>query len=304
MDEIRTLFMGSPDFAVPTLHALCKSERYAVIGVCTQPDKPLACGLPVYQPTTLRSEEFACLLSELAPDLIVVAAYGKILPKNVLDFPLYGCVNVHASLLPAYRGADPIRRVILDGRAETGVTIMKMTEGCDTGDILHAERLPIADDDTCGSLTERLAELGASALLPVLDGYTAGKISPVPQDDALATSAPKLAYEETVVDFSRTASEITRLVRACMPAPVAETSLNGRVLKLTEVRAADALPAGEEFPPDAVNGMALAVKKGLFVKCADGAVEVVGLIPAGKKQMTGAAFVNGRQVKTGDILGR
>ena len=254
MDTIRTLFMGSPDFAVPTLKALCASQRYDVVGVCTQPDKPkgrsrmlmpppvkeaaLGLGLPVFQPATLRSGEFACLLAEWAPDLIVVAAYGKILPKNVLDFPLYGCINVHASLLPACRGADPIRRVLLDGCPETGVTIMKMNEGCDTGDILHAERLPVTDSDTCGTLTDRLAQLGAAALMPVLDGYTKGEIVPVPQDDALATAAPKLAYEETVVDFSRTAAEISRLVRACMPAPVAETALNGQRLKLTAVRPA------------------------------------------------------------------
>ena len=204
---MRILMMGTPDFAVPTLHALMTTS-HTVVGVVTQQDKPKGRGhhlvptplkeaalsytLPVYQPATLKDEGFMELLKELAPDLIVVAAYGKILPKTVLDFPKYGCVNVHASLLPKYRGAGPIQWAIINGETESGITTMQMGEGLDTGDILLQESVPITDETTADVLFDQLAELGGVLLLETIAALEDGTLLAKPQDDALATYAPML----------------------------------------------------------------------------------------------------------------
>lgn len=316
MNKPRTLFMGSPEFAVPTLRALVDAG-YPVNGVVTQPDKPkgrsqkltpppvkeaaLELGIEVYQPKTLRDEAFTELLGQLDPELIVVAAYGKMLPKNVLDYPKYNCVNVHASLLPLYRGADPIRRCIIDGREVTGVTIMIMNEGCDTGDMLANIEVPIADDETCESLTKKLSDAGAEVLLPTLEKHIAGEIRPIPQDDECTCCAPKLSDGEIKLDFSCCAHCIERLVRAANPAPIAETTLNDKLIKVVCAKARTEVPV--EFPEDAPYGYVMTTKKAIFVKCGEGEfLELCELIPAGKKQMNAASFINGRQIASGDVL--
>jgi len=318
MNKPNTLFMGSPDFAVPSLKALIESG-YPVCGVITQPDKPKGRSqkltpppvkvaaeeleLTVYQPKTLRGDDFAALLDELKPELIVVAAYGKMLPKNVLDYPKYACINVHASLLPLYRGADPIRRCIIDGRKTTGVTIMLMAEGCDTGDMLGHIDVEITADDNCESLTSKLSEAGANVLIPTLESWIKGEITPSPQDDSLTCCAPKLSDDEIKLDFTKPACCCERLVRAANPAPVAETEIGGKVLKVVCAKALEEAPAPAVIPEDAPCGYAAVTKKAIFVKCGEGVLQLLTVVPAGKKQMDAASLINGRQISCGDILG-
>ena len=213
---MRVLFMGTPDFAVPTLKALC-SSGYDVVGVITQPDKPkgrghhlmpppvkeyaLERGLEVYQPLTLRGEEFASLLSSLDPEVIVVVAYGKILPVNVLEYPKYKCVNVHGSLLPEYRGAAPMQRAIIDGKSETGITTMLMAAGLDTGDMLLKETVAIGEDDNFEDIHDRLSVVGADLLIKTLEGLEDGSITPEKQDDSLSTYAAKIEKSDCELDF-------------------------------------------------------------------------------------------------------
>jgi len=311
--------MGSPDFAVPSLSAL-RDAGYEIVGVVTQPDKPkgrsqkltpppvkeaaLEMGYEIYQPKTLRDEAFAALLDELKPELIIVAAYGKMLPKNVLDFPKYGCINVHASLLPLYRGADPIRRSIIDGRECTGVTIMMMAEGCDTGDMLDCVKVPITSDDNCETLTAKLAKAGAGVLVTTLEKWINGEIKPVPQDDDCSCCAPKLGDDEIKIDFTKPACCCERLIRAATPAPVAETVLNDKVLKVTSAEALESAPAPAVIPDDAPCGYAAVTKKAIFVKCGEGVLRLLTVVPAGKKPMDAASLINGRQISDGDILGK
>ena len=315
MNKPKTLFMGSPEFAVPSLRALVDAG-YEVCGVITQPDKPkgrsqkltpppvkeaaIELGIEVYQPKTLRDEAFYELLKSLDPELIVVAAYGKMLPTNVLDYPKYNCVNVHASLLPLYRGADPIRRCIIDGREVTGVTIMLMAEGCDTGDMLGSIEVPITADETCESLTAKLAKAGADVLIPTLEKHIAGEIKPTPQDDSCTCCAPKLSDGEIRLDYTCPACCLERLIRAANPAPIAETMLGDKLIKVVSAKAVCEVPA--EFPADAPCGYVMTTKKAIFVKCGEGYLQLTSLIPAGKKQMDAAAFINGRQVSSGNVF--
>lgn len=297
-ESTRIVFMGSPDFAVPVLRALAAS--YCICGVITQPDRPSGRGgmltpppvkvlaqalnLPLMQPEKLRNPEAMAQLTEWAPDVIVVAAFGQILRQNVLDLPRFGCVNVHGSLLPRWRGAAPIQAAILAGDAETGITIMKMDAGIDTGDILAMRAIPIVPDDTGGSLFEKMAQLGADLLMETLPRYLSGELTPQPQPADGATYAPMLKKEDGLLDFARPAAELERRVRAFNPWPSAWMVWQGVPLKIHRAHTA----AGETEPGQrvVVNGLpAIGAGAGLLV--------LDEVQPAGKKSMPGKAFLAG-----------
>ena len=247
----RIVFMGTPEFAVPSLAALL-GTRYDVVGVLTKEDQPAgrgqklvaspvkqlaaAHGLAIHQPPTLRTAEAQTALAGLAPDVLVVAAYGLILPQEVLDLPRFGCINVHGSVLPRWRGAAPIAAAILAGDVETGVSIMRMDAGVDTGPMLSAAYLPIMLDDTTGTLTAKLAGLGADLLVRTLPRWLAGELAPTPQPDKGATWAPRITKEEGQIDWSEPAALIERRVRAYQPWPAAYTRWNGQGLKVLRAR--------------------------------------------------------------------
>lgn len=309
---MRILFMGTPDFALFSLRALCESGE-DVVGVVTQPDKPKGRGyaltpppvkvyaaergLPVYQPATLRDEAFASLLREIDPDLIVVVAFGKILPKNVLEYPKYGCVNVHGSLLPAYRGAAPMQRAIIDGCGETGVTTMMMDVGLDTGDMLVIEKMPIEEHDNFETVHDKLGELGAHALLETVAQIKNGTLVRVKQDDALATYAAKIEKFDCSIDFSRDARAVHDLIRGLSPIPLAFTHTpDGKLLKVTAAEVA-------ETETDAPAGTVVSLDGGrITVACGRGAIALLSVLPEGKKRMRAADFINGRGVRVGDVL--
>lgn len=291
--------MGSPDFALPTLRAL--ADRYTVAGVVTQPDKPagrgraitpppvkglaIELGLPVIQPRHLSEAEAMAQLHAWDPELIVVAAFGQILRPEVLDLPEHGCVNVHASLLPRWRGAAPIQAAILHGDEETGVTIMRMDPGVDTGPILSQRAIPIRPDDTAGTLSERLAELGAQALIETLPAYLNGELQSSPQNDEAATYAPMLKKADGLLDFNQPAESLARRVRAFNPWPGAHTLQDGQVLKVLRSHAIDAPSPGTGVPT--VYDDLPAIGTG------DGLLALDEVQPAGKKPMPGKAFLQG-----------
>jgi len=308
----RVIFMGTPDFAVPSLAALLASG-YDVVGVATQPDRPAGRGrklsgspvkrfadehgLTVLQPTTLRSPEPLAALSALAPDVIAVAAYGLILPQSVLGIPPHGCLNVHGSLLPKHRGAAPIPAAILAGEDETGVTIMLMDAGMDTGPVLSQATCAIGPQDTAGTLTGKLAELGASLLTETLPRWLADEIVPQPQDDELASYAPMIRKADGRMNWTLSAEQIARLVQAYQPWPGSMTFWNGKPLKLLRVQA---------HPEEAVDG-----PQGRVVARGDGAAVVTGqglllleeLQLAGKRALPIGDFLRGRRGFIGSVLG-
>ncbi len=307
MSPLRIIFAGTPDFSVPSLEALLAAGQ-EVVAVYTQPDRPagrgrkltpspvkaaaLAQGLPVFQPPTLRDEGAVADLRALAADLMVVVAYGLLLPQAVLDAPRLGCVNVHASLLPRWRGAAPIQRALLAGDGESGVTIMRMAAGLDTGPLYLLRPLAIAPRETGGSLSDQLARLGAQVLVEALPGIADGSLSPVPQDDDLANYAHKLSKAEAEVDWSRPAVEIDRLIRAFDPWPVAQTSLEGVSLRLWGSELTDLIP-----PPAALPGQVLAAGKGgIEVSTGAGVLRLTRLQPPGKRPMSAAEFLNARHL--------
>ena len=307
---MRILFMGTPDFALFSLRALVEAGE-DVVGVVTQPDKPKGRGytltpppvkvyaeekgLPVYQPKTLRDEAFAELLRQIDPEVIVVVAFGKILPANVLDYPKYGCVNVHGSLLPAYRGAAPMQRAIIDGCAETGITTMFMDVGLDTGDMLLKKSVAIDLHDTFETVHDKLGECGAELLLRTLALLEAGEITPEKQDDALATYAQKIEKEDCLLDFSRTAKEVHDRIRGLSPIPLSFThTSDGRLLKILSSEPVE----GKGRP-----GEVISLSGGrITVACGEGAVALLSVLPEGKKKMSAADFINGRRISVGDIL--
>ena len=305
------MFMGTPEFARVQLAALCDAG-YDVKAVVTQPDKPkgrgrhlsvspvkqyaLDKGLAVYQPNTLRGEDFAGLLAETAPELIVVAAYGKILPDNVLAYPKYGCVNVHGSLLPKYRGAAPIQRAIMNGEKTTGVTTMLMDSGVDTGDMLLWKETEITPDDDYGSLAMKLAGIGAELLIETLRGVVSGSLKPVKQDPSKATYASKIEKSDCALDFSLSSEELVNRIRALSPEPLAVSSLRGNQIKIAAAESSDMIS-------EAAPGTVISVRSGVTVACGGGALRITELIPSGKSRMTAAAFVNGRQCGEGDVFG-
>ena len=303
MKSFRIVYAGTPEFAVPALETLIASA-HEVVAVYTQPDRPagrgrrlqagpvkriaIEHGIPVEQPERLKPTEEQDRLREYRPDLMVVAAYGLILPQAVLDIPHHGCLNIHASLLPRWRGAAPIQRAILAGDAETGVTIMQMAAGLDTGDMLARHPCPIGPEDTAGTLQDRLALLGAEALLTTLGDLATGSLAPVPQDERLATYAAKLTKEEARIDWRQSAAAIDRAVRAYNPWPVAFTHMNGETLRIWEARplAADANAEPGTVVAEGPEGINVATGAGLL--------RVLRLQLPGGKPLTAREFLNGR----------
>lgn len=323
MNKPKILFMGTPDFACATLRALVESGA-DLVGVVTKPDTPkgrgytltpppvkvyaIEQGLAVYQPTTLKpgtedGDAFAATLRTLDPALIVVVAYGKILPRAVLDYPALGCVNVHGSLLPAYRGAAPMQRAIIDGCAETGITTMLMADGIDTGDMLLKRVVPIGENDNFEDIHDRMAEVGAALLLETVDGLVAGTITPEPQDDTLATHAAKIEREDCVIDFSRPAQAVHNQIRGLSPIPLAVTTTpDGKRVKIIASTLADA------DTPHAQPGEIIAASADsegwIEIACAGGSIRVHRLLPEGKSRMTAADFLRGRKAGVGDVWGK
>ena len=309
----RIVFMGTPDFAVPSLQALARDHQ--VVGVVTQPDRPAgrgrrlvappvkeaagALGLEVIQPPTLRRPEAVERLVAWRPDLVVVAAFGQILRPEVLAIPPHGCLNVHASLLPRYRGAAPIPAAILAGDERTGVTIMRMDEGLDTGPMLAQADWPIGPDDTTGSLAADLARLGASLLVEALPGWLEGRIAPRPQDDSQATYCRTLQKEDGLLDWALTASHLDRQVRACDPWPGAYTTWAGQRLKILRARP---LP-GRPGPGGVEPGRVVDLAPGTGVVTGEGVLELLEVQLAGKSAMDVQAFAQGRRDFVGSTLG-
>lgn len=305
--------MGTPEFAVPSLGALLDSG-YQVDLVVTQADKPkgrgkrpvappvkevaLAQGIPVLQPARLKDPDFLSRLQATAPEAIVVVAYGKILPAAVLSLPPYGCINVHASLLPRYRGAAPIQRAIMNGERETGITTMLMDEGMDTGDILLQRRVAIGEEETFGSLCQRLSRLGAQVLIETLEALQAGTLRRQPQDHAQATYAPPLTPEDELIVWDRPGEVVKNQVRALDPKPGAKTYLEGQLLKIWRVKAVTG-----DFP--GVPGEIIATGPGgITVRVADGAVVILELQAAGGRRLPVDAFLRGHPIPEGYILGK
>lgn len=308
---LKILFMGTPDFATACLKKLVENE-YDVCGVFTKPDKQSGRGmkvsvsdvkkyaleknLDIFQPETLKDNAVLDILEEKKPDIIVVVAYGKILPRYVLDFPKYGCINVHGSLLPEYRGASPIQRAVMDGKKVTGVTTMYLADGVDTGDMLLKAEYEIGENDNTGKVFDDLALLGADLLIKTLDGIEKGTITPEKQDDSKATHAEKITNEECAVSFDEEAAMVHNKIRGLYPFPGAFCYVNGKILKLCESRCLD-----KEF--DAPTGSVVETsKEGVTVKCKTGSVLLTRLKPEGKGEMNAFDLVNGRKISVGDVL--
>lgn len=307
--HVRILFAGTPEFAATALRALAEAGHDIALTL-TQPDRPagrglqpkpsavktlaLELGLPVYQPAELKSEVARRPLAEAQAEVMVVAAYGLILPPAVLQLPRLGCVNIHASLLPRWRGAAPIQRAILAGDAETGITLMQMDAGLDTGPILSMARLPIAADETAGSLHDKLAVLGAREIVRLLPRLAAGEVKAQAQDEAHALYAPKIGKAEARIDWRQPASVIDRVVRAFNPVPGAWTEWRGQVLKIWR-----ACPAAGSGTPGTVLS---ATAEGLRVACGEGALTVLELQKAGGRRLSAAAFLAGQPLAPGERL--
>jgi methionyl-tRNA formyltransferase len=311
---MKILFMGTPDFAAVTLEKLIASE-HELIGVVTQPDKQkgrgheLSCSpvkelaikhdIPVYQPNKVKEPEFLDTVRAMAPEVIVVAAFGQILPKAFLEIPSYGCINVHGSLLPKYRGAAPIQYSIIDGESETGITIMYMDVGIDTGDMILQASLPISESETGGSLFDKMAHLGADLLLEALEQLKAGTAERIPQDNDQATYVKILNKDMGLLDFNQPAVKLERLIRGLNPWPSAYTYLEGKTLKLWQ---ADVEPL---MDGSALPGQIIEVRKDSFVVATgDGALVIKELQQEGKKRMTSDAFLRGYSVVLGTFLGQ
>ncbi|WP_290434783.1 methionyl-tRNA formyltransferase [Aeromonas caviae] len=304
MNKLKLIFAGTPDFAARHLAALL-SSGHEVVAVYTQPDKPAGRGqkltaspvkelalthdLPVYQPASLRNEAAQAELAALGADLMVVVAYGLILPKAVLDTPRLGCINVHGSLLPRWRGAAPIQRSIWAGDAETGVTIMQMDVGLDTGAMIRKVTCPIASDETSASLYDKLAGLGPQALVDTLDAMAAGNTAAEPQDDALANYAEKLSKEEARIDWSMDAVAIERCIRAFNPWPISWFDVAGQTVKVWQ---AEVLPQAHG---QAAGTLLKADKQGIEVATGQGVLRLLTLQPPGKKAMSVSDLLNSRR---------
>ncbi len=312
---MKVLFMGTPDFAATILDNLIKSD-YELLGVVTQPDKQkgrgnevslspvkelaLTYGLSIYQPVKAKEPEFLETVKNLSPDVIVVAAFGQILPKALLEIPRFGCINVHASLLPKYRGAAPIQYSIIDGEEETGITIMYMDVGIDTGDIIMQDSIPISSDETGGSLFDKMAVLGAELIVKALAKIENGTATRIPQDNEKANYVKMIDKEMGRIDFSQSAIKIERLIRGLNPWPSAFTFLDGKTLKLWQAETLEEKTENFSGQP----GEVIEVKKdALVVKTGDGLLVIKELQLEGKKRMTADAFLRGYSLKTGTKLG-
>ncbi len=311
--EIRILFMGTPEIASASLTYLIE-QGYNIVGVVCRPDRrrdrgqkicapPVKdCGefhcVPVIQPETLKDEAFAPYLEEYLPELIVVVAYGKILPKYVLDYPKYGCLNLHASILPLYRGAAPIQRSIMNGELETGLSTMYMSEGMDEGDVIHTVKTPIAQDETAGELSARLADLGGPLLAKTIDEVVAGTNPRIPQEHLEATYAPMISKTESRLDFSKSAKEVYNTFRGLTPNPGTNICNRGRLLRITRMSLSEG-----KTPKGKPGEVVCASKQGLFICCGDGrSISIDRLAPQGRREMSFLDYVNGRCIKKGDVL--
>jgi len=311
---MRIVFMGTPDFALFSLRALVEAGE-EVVGVVTQPDKPRGRGyvltpppvkvyatergIPVYQPETLRGGVFDGTLAALAPDLIVVVAYGKILPQSVLDLPKHGCINVHGSLLPALRGAAPMQRAIMEGHPVTGVTTMYMAAGLDTGDMLQKTEVAIEEDDDFESIHDKLGAAGAVTLLSTISALKAGTLTATPQDDAQATYAAKIEKSDCLIDFSADAHTVHNRIRGLSPMPLAFTHTpDGKLLKVPAAVRGQSPDAGALAPA----GTVLSLDRGIEVACGAGSVILTVVVPEGKGKMPAADYVRGRKLAVGDVL--
>lgn len=313
---MRVLFMGTPDFAVAALKAIMNAG-HTVVGAVTQPDKPkgrhlhlepppvklvaLEACLPVYQPQKL-TDGFKSTVAPLTPDVVVVAAYGKIIPKWLLELPRHGCINIHASLLPKYRGAAPVQRAIMSGEEETGITIMQIDEGLDTGDILLQEKISIGPNETASELESRLARLGAKLLVETLDKLAEGASIAQPQDGSQATYAAKIEKEETMIDWSVPAEKIRNTIRALNPHPGAHTYYQGMRVKIwrAELDLLDLQATSQASVPGTV--LFADSRSGLVVATATNPLRLEEVQPEGKNRMSGAEFVRGYRLSPGDRL--
>lgn len=313
MNKIKVLYMGTPDFAVPALEILNRREDIEVIGVVTQPDKEKGrgyklmpppvkqkaeeLGIPVFQPLTIKDDAFSAQLTELNPNLIVVAAYGKILPPFVIHYPKYGCINIHASLLPKYRGAAPIHWCLINGESKTGVTIMEMDEGLDTGDILYQKEYEIDKSDTTGILFDKMAILGAEALSEAIDLMQKGELKAKKQDDSLSCYSPMIEKSFSRIDFTKPAKEIADFVRGLNPFPGAKAyRSDGKMLKI--LFANEICERTDLKPGTVIDG-----EKSIKIASGNGTVlEVTYLQPEGSKAMDTKTFLLGRSLENGEIL--
>ena len=309
---MKILFMGTPDFARSILEKLHKDGEN-IVAVVTQPDKPqgrkmiltpppvkqyaMDNGLPVYQPVTLKDGAFAEELSLIDPELIIVAAYGKILPAYVLDYPKYGCINAHASLLPRWRGAAPIQRAIMAGDTLTGVTAMYMAQGLDTGDMILTVEVPITEGDDFGTLHDKLAVAGGKAMTQTIEMLRSGTVIRQMQNDADATYAAKIENPDCVIDFGKSVTEVHNQVRGLSPVPLALTWMpDGKRLKIIAAQK-------EVCTVTAAPGTVIAIDRGtLDIACGDGILHVTHLQPEGKGRMAAADFLRGRKISVGDVL--
>ncbi len=301
---MKVVYMGTPDFAVSCLEGIINAG-HEVCAVFTQPDKPrgrkmvmtppavkvcaLEHGLTVYQPNTLKDGEAFKIIQEISPDVIVVAAYGKILPKDIIEYPKYGCINVHGSILPKYRGAAPIQWSVINGDAQTGITTMMMNEGLDTGDILLVEKTPISIDDTASSVFERLAEIGSELIVKTLDYAEKGLLKPQKQDDSKATYASMLDKSISEIDFNKSALEVHNLVRGLYDWPIAHTYFNGKKIKVFKTALSDL--SGKV-------GEVLSLSP-LTIACGENAIEILELQLEGKKRMDYKSFLLGHPIECG-----
>lgn len=311
---MRILFMGTPDFAAESLKALVNAGKN-VVGVVSQPDKPkgrghkltptdvkaaaMDSGIPVFQPEKIKNGELMPVLEELKPDVIIVVAYGKILPSYVLNYPEFGCINVHASLLPKYRGAAPIQWVIINGEKVTGVTAMQMDEGLDTGAMLMSEQTEIGEYETAGELFDRLAALGGELLLKTLDSLEAGTLKPVKQNETDSSYAPLIRRETGVIDWSKSAREISKLICGMNPWPLASTIYEGGTLKI-----ASAEVDAENTNETAGKVLSLEKGRGLKVACGEGCLYITTAQFPESKKMNVEDYARGHEINIGTVLGR
>ncbi|MBO7148315.1 MAG: methionyl-tRNA formyltransferase [Clostridia bacterium] len=305
---MRILFMGTPDFASSILDKICENNSDTVIGVLTQPDKPRGRGhslaesavkvlakeknIPVYQPDTLKDNAFLPTLKKLDPELIIVAAYGKILPSYVLDYPKLGCINVHGSLLPKYRGAAPIQRAIIDGESITGITIMKMAEGLDTGDMLLKNSVDITNEDNFETLHDKMVVCARKSIAEAIELIREGKDVYEKQDDSLANYAQKITKEDCLIDFNTDAISLHNRIRGLSPFPLAYSYLDSKMIKFTS---SVVIEENKDNAPDTV-GRIVGTDDGVIaVACQKGVIGITGVLPEGKKRMSAADFIRGQQ---------
>lgn len=311
--DIRVLFMGTPEIAALCLEKLIE-EEFTLVGAVTGVDRPvgrgmvltppavkktaLAANIPVYQPETLKDGAFLSVLEETSPDVIAVVAYGKILPSYVLNFPKYGCVNLHVSLLPRHRGAAPMQRAVMMGDRETGVTVMKMDEGLDTGDILAVEKFPIGEEDTFETVHDTSAAIGSVLLAKTLRALKDGTVTPVKQPEEGVSYAEKITKEDCKIDFTKSAERLSAEIRGLSPIPLAFTKTpDGKLLKVVTAKRAEG-----KGKPGVVLSLDDKGEGGILVACGEGALLLTRLIPEGKGKMSAADLIRGRKIRVGDKL--